>query len=89
MGTLASAQMSLPYAIATVLVNGHAGIGAYPTRSVTTRALAAAMERVVLEMDPSMSDLDEPCHHARAADAGPAFAAGQRAARRPAQSAIG
>ena len=58
--TLASAQMSLPYAIATVLVNGHAGIGAYLDAQRHDPRIAAVMERVTLEIDPSMSDLDEP-----------------------------
>jgi 2-methylcitrate dehydratase PrpD len=57
---LASAQMSLPYAIATVLVNGHAGIGAYLDAQRRDERIAAVMERITLEVDPAMSDLDEP-----------------------------
>lgn len=60
LNTLASAQMSLPYAIATVLVNGHAGIGAYLDAQRRDPRIAAAMQRITLEIDPTMSDLDEP-----------------------------
>ncbi|OTP71757.1 MmgE/PrpD family protein [Caballeronia sordidicola] len=60
LNTLASAQMSLPYAIATVLVNGHAGIGAYLDAQRHDPRIAAAMQRITLEIDPAMSDLDEP-----------------------------
>lgn len=60
LNTLASAQMSLPYAIATVLVNGHAGIGAYLDAHRHGPRIAAAMRRITLEVDPAMSDLDEP-----------------------------
>jgi 2-methylcitrate dehydratase PrpD len=60
LNTLASAQMSLPYAIATVLVNGHAGIGAYLDAQRHDPRIAAAMQRITLEVDPAMSDLDEP-----------------------------
>ncbi len=52
--------MSLPYAIATVLVNGHAGIGAYLDAQRHDPRIAAAMARITLEIDPAMSDLDEP-----------------------------
>jgi 2-methylcitrate dehydratase PrpD len=69
--TLASAQMSLPYAIATVLVNGHAGIGAYLDAQRHDPRIAAAMERVTLEIDPSMSDLDEPVITLALSDAEP------------------
>jgi len=60
LNTLASAQMSLPYAIATVLVNGHASIGAYLHAQRHDPRIAAAMQRITLEIDPAMSDLDEP-----------------------------
>ena len=69
--TLASAQMSLPYAVATVLVNGHAGIGAYLDAQRHNPRIAAAMERVTLEIDPSMSDLDEPVITLALSDAEP------------------
>lgn len=57
---LASSQMSLPYAIASVLVNGHAGLSAYLETARLDPRMAAVMERITLEVDPSMSDLDEP-----------------------------
>ncbi|MDP9158046.1 MAG: MmgE/PrpD family protein [Pseudomonadota bacterium] len=60
LNTLASAQMSLPYAIATALVNGQAGIGAYLDAQRHDPRIAAAMRRIMLEIDPAMSDLDEP-----------------------------
>jgi 2-methylcitrate dehydratase PrpD len=60
LNTLASAQMSLPYAIATALVNGQAGIGAYLDAQRHDPRIAAAMRRITLEIDPAMSDLDEP-----------------------------
>jgi 2-methylcitrate dehydratase PrpD len=57
---LASSQMSLPYAVASVLVYGHAGIAAYLEAARTDPRMAAMMERITLEVDPAMSDLDEP-----------------------------
>jgi 2-methylcitrate dehydratase PrpD len=69
--TLASAQMSLPYAVATVLVNGHAGIGAYLDTQRRDPRIAAVMERIKLEVDPAMSDLDEPVITLTTTDAEP------------------
>ena len=69
--TLASAQMSLPYAIATVLVNGHAGIGSYLDAQRHDARIAAVMERITLDVDPAMSDLDEPVITLAMADAEP------------------
>ncbi|SOE73444.1 2-methylcitrate dehydratase PrpD [Burkholderia sp. OK233] len=57
---LASSQMSLPYAVASVLVYGHAGIAAYLEAARTDPRMAAMMERITLEVDLTMSDLDEP-----------------------------
>ena len=57
---LASSQMSLPYAVASVLVYGHARIGAYLEAARTDLRVAAMMERITLEVDLTMSDLDEP-----------------------------
>jgi 2-methylcitrate dehydratase PrpD len=68
---LASAQMSMPHAIAAVLVHGHAGIGAYLEARRHDPRIAAVMERVTLEVDPTMSDLDEPVITLSMADAEP------------------
>jgi 2-methylcitrate dehydratase PrpD len=57
---LASSQMSLPYAVASALINGHAALAAYLEAARFEPRMAAAMERITLEVDPSMSDLDEP-----------------------------
>ena len=57
---LASSQMSLPYAVASALVNGHAALAAYLEAARREPRMAATMERITLEVDPSMSDLDEP-----------------------------
>jgi len=68
---LASAQMSMPHAIAAVLVHGHAGIGAYLEAQRHDPRIAAVMARVTLEVDPTMSDLDEPVITLSMADAEP------------------
>jgi 2-methylcitrate dehydratase PrpD len=68
---LASAQMSMPHAIAAVLVHGHAGIGAYLETQRHDPRIAAVMARVTLEVDPTMSDLDEPVITLSMADAEP------------------
>jgi len=57
---LASSQMSLPYAVASVLVYGHAGIEAYLETARLDPRMARVMECITLEVDPAMSDLDEP-----------------------------
>ena len=57
---LASAQMSLPYALAAALVYGHAGLDAYADAQRRNPRIGVAMSRIVLEVDPAMSDLDEP-----------------------------
>ncbi len=57
---LASSQMSLPYSVASMLVYGHAGIAAYLEAARTDPRIAAMMERIALEVDLTMSDLDEP-----------------------------
>jgi 2-methylcitrate dehydratase PrpD len=60
LGNLASAQMSLPYALASVLVYGHAGLVSYLAERRKDPRIARAMERITLEIDAAMSDLDEP-----------------------------
>ncbi|WCM21853.1 MmgE/PrpD family protein [Paraburkholderia bryophila] len=57
---LASSQMSLPYALAAVLVHGHAGIGAYLDAARGDPRVAQMLARITLDVDPAMSDLDEP-----------------------------
>ncbi|BCQ26321.1 MmgE/PrpD family protein [Caballeronia sp. NK8] len=57
---LASAQMSMPYALAAVLVFGHAGIEAFTGRARGDERVASMMQRIVLEPDASLADLDEP-----------------------------
>ncbi len=60
LGTLESAQMSLPYALAVASVFGDAALGRYLESSRADPRLAAAMERVRLQADPMLSDDDEP-----------------------------
>ncbi|BBU31204.1 2-methylcitrate dehydratase [Burkholderia sp. THE68] len=57
---LASAQMSMPYALAAVLVFGHAGIEAFTGRARGDERVTPMMQRIVLEPDASLADLDEP-----------------------------
>ncbi|SAK73624.1 MmgE/PrpD family protein [Caballeronia hypogeia] len=57
---LASAQMSLPYALAAALVFGHAGIEAFVERARADGRVASMIERIVLEPDAALADLDEP-----------------------------
>lgn len=58
--SLASAQMSLPYAVAARLVHGGAGIDAYRAERRRDPRIASVMARVALEVDPAQADLDEP-----------------------------
>jgi len=60
LGTLASAQMSLPYAVAARLVHGSAGIDAYRADRRQDPRIAPALDRITLEIDPSQADLDDP-----------------------------
>lgn len=57
---LASAQMSMPYAIAASLVFGDASIESFLEARRNDPRVQAMMERVTLEPDASMADLDEP-----------------------------
>ncbi|MDR5826060.1 MmgE/PrpD family protein [Caballeronia sp. LZ043] len=57
---LASAQMSMPYALAAALVFGRTDIDAFLRRAREDERVAAMMTRIVLEPDPSLADLDEP-----------------------------
>lgn len=60
LGSLASAQMSLPYAVAVTWVFGDAGLERYLAPVRGDARLAAAMSLVWLEVDPAMGALDEP-----------------------------
>jgi 2-methylcitrate dehydratase PrpD len=57
---LASAQMSMPYALAAALVFGDAGIESFVQAAREDERVAAMMARIVLEPDPALADLDEP-----------------------------
>ena len=72
LGTLAAAQMSLPYALAAALVFGDTGIDAYLAERRTDARIAAMLARITLEVDPAMADLDEPEVTLAAGDAPPA-----------------
>lgn len=60
LSTLSAAQMSLPYAMAAALVFGETGLDAYrPERRADPR-IARMLERIAVDVDPSLGDLDEP-----------------------------
>ena len=54
-----------------MLVYGHAGIAADLDAARPDPRMAAAMERITLEVDPAMSDLDEPVVTLTIADEAP------------------
>ncbi|HEY0295292.1 MAG TPA: MmgE/PrpD family protein [Bordetella sp.] len=58
--TLASAQMSMPYALAAAWVFGDANIERYLQGMRGDPRLAQAMARIRLHPDPAMADLEEP-----------------------------
>ncbi|KVC39670.1 2-methylcitrate dehydratase [Burkholderia pseudomultivorans] len=60
LSTLSSAQMSLPYAVAAALAFGDTGIGAYRDDRRTDSRVTALLERITIEIDPALGDLDEP-----------------------------
>lgn len=60
LATLASAQMSMPYAVAVAWVFGDASLQRYLLRTRRDGRIEAAMRLVHLEVDPAMADLDEP-----------------------------
>jgi len=60
LASLASAQMSLPYAVAIAWVFGDAGLARYLAPVRGDARLAAAMSLVRLQVDPLMAALDEP-----------------------------
>ena len=60
LSTLAAAQMSLPYAVAVASVFGDAALEHYLEPVRADARVAAAMARVTLRTDPTMTDDDEP-----------------------------
>lgn len=60
LASLASAQMSLPYAVAIAWVFGDAGLERYLAPVRGDARLSAAMSLVRLQVDPAMAALDEP-----------------------------
>jgi len=59
LASLASAQMSLPYAVAVAWVFGDAGLERYLAPVRGDARLSAAMSLVRLQVDPAMATLDE------------------------------
>jgi len=60
LASLASAQMSMPYAVAVAWVFGDAGLERYLAPMRGDARLAAAMSLVRLHADPAMAALEEP-----------------------------
>ena len=58
--SLAAAQMSLPFSLATYCVNGEAGLTAYAAAHRQSPAVAAILDRIALDVGPAMMPLDEP-----------------------------
>ncbi len=57
---LAAAQLSLPYAVAARIALGTAGIAAYDGERRHSAAVRAMLDRIVLEVDTTMSTATEP-----------------------------
>lgn len=60
LSTLAAAQMSLPFAVAAAWRFGDAALERYRADRRSAPALAEAMQRVELAVDPALADLEEP-----------------------------
>ena len=60
LGSLSSAQMSLPYAVAARLVHGAADIEAYRAERRQDPRIAPALAKVRMTIDPDLPDLTEP-----------------------------
>ncbi|MGJ7517919.1 MmgE/PrpD family protein [Pseudomonas baetica] len=67
-GTLAAAQMSLPYALAARLVHGHCRLAAYDDEQRNDPRIAHWMSRIRLEVDPQLSEDGEPVVTLRTVD---------------------
>ncbi|RQU76166.1 MmgE/PrpD family protein [Burkholderia cenocepacia] len=68
LSTLSSAQMSLPYAVASALVFGDTGIDAYRADRRTDPRVTALLARITIDVDPALGDLDEPTVSLQRAD---------------------
>jgi 2-methylcitrate dehydratase PrpD len=66
--TLAAAQMSLPYALASRLVQGHCWLQAYDDEQRSDPRIAEWMSRIRLEVDPQLSEDGEPVVTLRTVD---------------------
>jgi 2-methylcitrate dehydratase PrpD len=60
LSTLASAQMSMPYAVASAWTFGDASLERYLEPVRRDPSVVAAMDRVEVAADPSLADLEEP-----------------------------
>ncbi|MEU6657930.1 MmgE/PrpD family protein [Streptomyces sp. NPDC046821] len=58
--SLAAAQLSLPYAVAARVALGTAGLDAYDEDNRNTPHVRSVMERIVLDVDPTMDSDTEP-----------------------------
>ncbi|POA30672.1 MULTISPECIES: MmgE/PrpD family protein [unclassified Pseudomonas] len=67
-GSLAAAQMSLPYALAARLVHGHCRLEAYDDEQRSTSEIAHWMSRIHLVVDPQLSEDGEPVVSIRSRD---------------------
>ncbi|WP_123581666.1 MmgE/PrpD family protein [Pseudomonas brassicacearum] len=67
-GSLAAAQMSLPYALAARLVHGHCRLEAYDDEQRSASEIAHWMSRIHLEVDPQLSEDGEPVVSIRSRD---------------------
>ena len=67
-GTLAAAQMSLPYALAARLVHGHCRLEAYDDEQRRDPRIAHWMSRINLEVDLQLSEDGEPVVSVRTVD---------------------
>ncbi|NUT78572.1 MmgE/PrpD family protein [Pseudomonas sp. C1C7] len=67
-GTLAAAQMSLPYALAARLVHGHCRLEAYDEAQRDDPRIARWLSRIRLEVDPQLSEDGEPVVSVRTVD---------------------
>ncbi|WP_328378939.1 MmgE/PrpD family protein [Streptomyces sp. NBC_00440] len=59
-GTLAAAQLSLPYAVAVRVALGTADLTAYSAESRASPAVRSVLDRITLEVDESMTGDTEP-----------------------------
>ncbi|MGE8098336.1 MmgE/PrpD family protein [Pseudomonas fluorescens] len=67
-GSLAAAQMSLPYALAARLVHGHCRLEAYDDEQRSASEIAHWMSRIHLVVEPHLSEDGEPVVSIRSRD---------------------